>query len=168
MPGGTGLWISKQCIHSRKCLLLLLVVVDGQSGQRVPRPGRASYSQHFPKLWGCSEGPTGLAHSSLLICNSTISNTQVNNLESNFCLVPAHRGNVVCLDFHERLWWTWYFLHKKIGPLIYSFLVGWFQIPPVGRHFPDLQSKQLSVGKGQRTVGLSSSGGPLRLGRADS
>lgn len=27
------------------------------------------------------KGPTGLAHSSLLICNSTVSNTWVNNLE---------------------------------------------------------------------------------------
>ena len=34
---------------------------------------------------------------------------------------------------------------------------------PIGRHFRDLQSKQLFVGKGQRTVDLSSSGGPLRV-----
>lgn len=61
---------------------------------------RAKKSQLFSTF---SKGPTGLAPSSLLICNSTISNTQVNNLESNFCLVPAHQGNVVCLGFHERL-----------------------------------------------------------------
>ncbi|KAI4562160.1 hypothetical protein MJT46_011122, partial [Ovis ammon polii x Ovis aries] len=34
---------------------------------------------------------------------------------------------------------------------------------PIGRHFRDLQSKQVFVGKGQRTVDLSSSGGPLRV-----